>query len=262
MKELNQRILECEFEYQKYFSEYDENEDIIRFRDNQLSDMYYHNHTYIKKAMSEMELQCTIEDEISLRLRENSNFCNILLNGLINTSTLSSLKYKPQLSVNGYYHFDLRKFSSLNNIDGCTINKVINQEMVEDILFCDLQHDEAKLGKDFCTRRCYRRGKVYISDEGVNSYVCYHNKNIIGNCDLFIYNGVAKIEDFAVIPKHQRKGYGTSILKALIGIAIKENCHTIYLVTDEDDTPKEMYEKIGFHKVGERTDLFFKLFKA
>lgn len=76
---------------------------------------------------------------------------------------------------------------------------------------------------------------------------------------MFIDNGVAKIEDFAVIPTYQRKGYGTTILKSIIEIAIKENSHTIYLVTDEDDTAKEMYEKIGFSKIGERSDLFFKL---
>jgi len=131
--------------------------------------------------------------------------------------------------------------------------------MIDDILFSDLQFDEKTLGEDFCTRRCYRRGKVYVSDNGVNCYACYLNGNIVGNCDLFINNGVAKIEDFSVIPKYQRKGYGTTILKHLIDIAIKENCHTIYLVTDEDGTAKEMYEKIGFHKIGERRDLFFKL---
>ena len=131
--------------------------------------------------------------------------------------------------------------------------------MIDDVLFCDLQFDEAVHGKDFCTRRCYRRGKVYVSDKGVNSYVCYHNGNIIGTCNLFMYNGTAKIEDFAVLPTYQRKGYGTTILKSLIDIAIKENSHTIYLVTDEDDTAKDMYGKIGFKKVGERTDLLFKL---
>lgn len=55
--------------------------------------------------------------------------------------------------------------------------------MVDDILFCDLQHDEKSLGKDFCTRRCYRCCKVYVSDKRVNSYVCYHNGDIIGNYD-------------------------------------------------------------------------------
>lgn len=253
------KIIDCEIEYTKCFSEAYENKEIIRFCDNQLNDMYYHNFTYIKKAMSDIELKCIIENEISLRLSEKSDFCNIILDFAFSGSLLPMLKHKPEISTNGYYLFDISKFSGLNSLPDCTIKKVNNQKMVEDILFCDLQHDEKSLGKDFCTRRCYRRGEVYISDKGVNSYVCYHGGHIIGNCDLFLHKGVAKIEDFAVNPPYQRRRYGTTILKELIDIAIKENSHTIYLVTDEEDTPKEMYKKIGFNKVGERTDLFFKL---
>lgn len=252
-------FMKCELEYTKCFSEFCEDENIIRFYDNQLKDMYCHNYTYIKKAMSEIELQRIIENEISLRLSEKSNFCNIYLNSVVNSSFLSSLQYKPEISRDGYYSFDISHFSKLNAVSGCIIKKVDSKEMVDDILFCDLQYDGENLGEDFCTRRCYRRSKVYVSDKGVNSYVCYYNENVIGNCDLFIDKGVAKIEDFVVIPKYQRKGYGTTILKLLIDIAITENCHTIYLVTDEDDTAKEMYQKIGFSKIGERINLFFKL---
>jgi spore maturation protein CgeE len=256
---VEEKIRTCEFEYTKCFSEYIENENIIRFRDYQLKDMYYHNFTHIKKEMNEDELRHVIEDEISLRLSEKCDFCNIMLDSPISSSLLSKLKYKPEISINGYYSFDISQFSKLIARDGCIINKTNNQKMIDDILYCDLQHDEQKLGKDFCMRRCYRRGNVYVSDEGVNSYVCYHNGEIIGNCDLFLYKGFAKIEDFAVIPACQRKGYGTTLLKSLIETAIKENSHTIYLVTSEEDTAKEMYQKIGFNKVGERTDLFFKL---
>jgi spore maturation protein CgeE len=252
-------VIECEFEYTKCFSEFCENKNIIKFWDNKLKDMYCHNYTHIKKVMSELELKQIIEDEISLKLSEKSDFCKITLNSAVNSYQLSILKYKPKISTNGYYSFDISHFLRLNALSGCIVKKVDNQEMVDDILFCDLQYDEKTLGKDFCTRRCYRRGKVYVSDKGVNSYVCYHNGDIIGNCNLFMYKGVAKIEDFIVIPTYQRKGYGTTILKSLIDIAIKENSHTIYLVTEEDDTAKEMYQKIGFNKIGESTDLFFEL---
>jgi spore maturation protein CgeE len=135
---------------------------------------------------------------------------------------------------------------------------VINQPLVEDNLFCDLQHDEEALGRDFCERRAYRRGKIYVSAEGVNSYNCYHDGTIVGKCDMFIDDGVAKIEEFAVIPIYQRKGYGTTILKYLINVAMEAQCHTIYLVADEEDTPKDMYLRIGFTKVGDRTDLLFR----
>lgn len=256
---LDEKILKCEYEYTKCFSEFYEDENIIRYRDNQLKDMYCHNYTHIKKAMSESELKRIIEDEISLRLSEKSDFCNIYLNPDVSTLLISTLKHKPEISTTGYYSFDTSNFSRLKALPDCIIKRATSQEMIEDILYCDLQLDEKRLGKDFCTRRCYRRGQIYISDKGIDSYVCYHNGNRIGTCNLFMHNGVTKIEDFSVIPRHQRKGYGTTILKALIDIATKENSHTIYLVTDEDDTAKEMYKKIGFNKIGERIDLFFRL---
>jgi spore maturation protein CgeE len=257
--QLDEKIIQCEIEYQKCFSGSYENENIIRFRDNELPDMYYHNFIYITRPLDYSDLKGVIQEEISLRLSEKSKRCNILLNFALDSSVLYALNEQAEISTNGYYSFDISNFSRLNTVPGCIVKKVVNQEMVEDILYSDLLHDEKRLGRDFCTRRCYRRGKVYTSDKGVDSYVCYHNGEIIGSCDFFIYKGTAKIEDFAVIPSYQRKGYGTTIIKTLIDTAIKEKCHTIYLLTDEEDTAKEMYQKIGFNKIGERTDLLFRL---
>lgn len=255
----NDGIIECEIEYSKCFSEFYDSDEIIRFRDNQLADMHYHNYTFVKSGINEARLRRIIEEEIALRLFEKANYCTFILNCETRNSMLYMLRASPEISRNGYYLFDISKFSFLNTLSGCTIEKVVNKGMIEDVLYCNLQFDEVLLGKDFCKRRCYRRAKEYLSNKEINSYVCYHNGKIIGNCDLFIHNGVAKIEDFVVLPTYQRKGYGSSILKELIGIAINENCHTIYLVADEYDTAKEMYLKSGFNKIGERVDLFFDL---
>ncbi len=249
----------CETEYYKCFSEAFVLHNIIRFRDDNLKDMYSHNFTYFKNIEPTAELQKDIEDEISLRLTEGSDFCNININCGTEKLMLPVFKYTPHISVNGFYVFDILQADKLKSVENASVEKVMNKKMLDDILYCDLQHDEERLGKDFCTRRCYRRGEVYLSGEGVNSYICYHEGKVIGNCDLFIFNGIAKIEDFAVIPQYQRKGYGTTILKSLIDTAIQEKCDIIYLVTDEDDIAKEMYKKLGFYKVAEKTDLFFKI---
>lgn len=256
---IDEKIIKCELEYTKCFSEFYEDENIVRFRDNQLKDMYHHNYTYVKEAKGENKLTGIIEDEISLRIEEGSNFCNIFLNPGIKSWVLTELKHKPSVSVSGYYTFDITYFSKIKTRPDCSIKRVDSQKMIDEVLYCDLQHDEGNLGRDFCVRRCYRRGRIYVSDKALNSYVLYHNGERIGTCDLFIHEGVAKIEDFGIIPKHQRKGYGTTLLKALIDIALKENCHTIYLVTNEGDTAKDMYLKNGFNKIDERTELFFKL---
>nr|WP_269320288.1 GNAT family N-acetyltransferase [Oceanivirga salmonicida] len=81
----------------------------------------------------------------------------------------------------------------------------------------------------------------------------------MGICDLFMHNKIAKIENFLVIPKYQRKGYGTYILKNIIDIALENGTELIYLITNENDTAKEMYEKLYFDKVGERIEIVFDL---
>jgi len=96
-----------------------------------------------------------------------------------------------------------------------------------------------------------------LSSEGIDSYVCYHNKKAVGNCDLFIHNGIAKVEDFAISPNYQRKGFGTTLLKEVIEIAFCKDAAIIYLETEPEGTAKEMFQKCGFYKLNEFTDLSF-----
>lgn len=256
---IDKNILNCELEYAQCFSDHYDHNNVIRFRDNEIKDMYDHNFTYVKEEVSDIELIRIVEEEISFRLYEKSDYCKVSCYFHVDSSIMDKFKYKGELSTLGMYSYDISKLSKLKTISDAEIKRVENEEMVDDILYCDLQHNELRLGREFCTRRSYKRGKAYVSDKRVNSYVCYHNGEIIGKCDLLIFNGAAKIEDFAVIPAHQHKGYGTTILKNLINIALGENCHTIYLNTDEDDTPKYMYQKLGFNKIGESMNLLFKL---
>ena len=256
---MHQRIIDCETEYYKCFSTAVEEADVIRFRDPLLPDMYYHNFTYIRCSADPAAAVGRIEKEIDLRRGEEAGFCNILSGLAIGAGQLKDIAYPVSLSTNGFYLFDKAYLLQMKAPPHCNIRRVDSQAMVEDALYSDLQHDEKRLGRDFCERRCLRRGKVYVQDGGVDSYNCYDNGSIVGNCDLFMHKGVAKIEDFTVIPKYQRKGYGTTILKHLIQTALDADCDTIYLVTDEEDTPKDMYVRLGFSKIGERTDLFFDL---
>ena len=255
----NEEIQNCEIEYTKCFSKAVEKQDFIRFIDDLLKDMYYHNFTLIKNSNSDDELFRRIEDEILLRKTEGENFCNIVSFVSLSDYLRQKFENKPEISVNGFYLFDTDKLSQLRGKNDCTISKVSNEKMIDDVLRLDLEHDGDSLGVDFCTRRVYRRKDVYLSAEGVNSYVCYADNKAVGSCDLFINKKVGKIDDFSVSPTKQRQGYGTAILKFIIETALSSGASNIYLVTDEDDTAKEMYQKNGFCKIGETTDLLFKI---
>ncbi|MEG2918437.1 MAG: GNAT family N-acetyltransferase [Clostridium sp.] len=117
--------------------------------------------------------------------------------------------------------------------------------MVEDLVLLDLIQDSETLKEDFCQRRAISMGQASLSEIPVDTYICYYDKIPVGSCQLFLYNGLAKIEDFTVSPEYQRRGIGTNILKYVIDIALLKKVEVIYLSADEEDTAKEMYKKNG-----------------
>jgi spore maturation protein CgeE len=221
--------------------------------------MYHHNFTYFKQPYKELKMRSLMEEEIAVRKAEKSDFCDIRVNSKLNPAILGYIKYPSEVTTFGYYAFGKQLFDTLSEAEGIEVKQVTSIDAVEDILFVDLKLDEARLGRDFCIRRCYRRGQIYILETGVNAYVAYKNGEIIGCCDLFIHDGVAKIEDFSIIEAYQRKGYGTTLLKTLIGKALEAGCHTVYLTTDEEETARDMYLKLGFSKIGEMKQIHFSM---
>jgi len=256
---INEKISSCEAAYISCFSECYENDQIMRYRDSQLKDMYNHNFTYIKKILSIDALQQIIKYEISLNQQENKDFFKITIDEMPDEKCFEGYDGKMEIEHNGKYVYMPMKSPDWNTLNGYEIRKIADSSMVEDLVSLDLIHDSGSCGEEFCYRRARRRGRVYLSEIPLESYICYYNGVPVGNCDLFLYDNTAKIEDFAVLPEYQRHGIGTTILKFMIDTALSKGAEMIYLTADEDDTPKEMYKKLGFEKSGDLYALFLKL---
>ncbi len=254
-----EKIKSCEITYISCFSEYVEDNQVIRYRDDQLPDMYDHNYTYIKRELSNHVLSKLIEEEIEQNRREKKNFIKLAMDAMPDRKWLESLPQKFTIEHSGYYVVPSLTSPQWNTVEDCKISQVVNPAMIEELVFMDLIHDGERCGEDFCMRRARRRGRVYLSETPLDSYICYSNGNLVGNCDLFMDEDVAKIEDFAVLPAYQRRGIGTTILKYVIDTALTKGAELIYLVADEGDTPQEMYKKLGFEKIGDSYALFGKL---
>ena len=232
-----------------------EQQDYIRFQDKLMPDAHSHNYTWVKRTKDDSAFIHLIESELTYSKGEGKNFCFLRCHSPVNKAVLESLHHVPEISTSGYYLCDISKTQVFPQVAECNILKVEKPEMIEELLRHDLKMEGDSPDIDFCTRRIYRRKDICLSNTGLNSYICYDNDGAVGTCDLFISGDTAKIEDFSILPHKQRKGYGTAMLKTLINIALEKNASTIYLETDEGDTAKEMFEKCGFTKVYEFTDL-------
>jgi len=254
---IKQKILQCEKQYTQGFCDASVQQGFIRYRDDLIPEMYYHNYTLVHGVKDEPALIELIAAEIACSKTAAQNHCLIRCHVPVSDSVLAKLPHAPEVSAAGYYVLDASNATNIKSVAKCRVLRADTPDMLEDLLRLDLEHDGEDLGIDFCTKRVCRREEIYLADEGVDAYICYSEGQAVGSCSLFIHGDTAKIEDFSVSPAQQRKGFGTALLKALIEIALAQNAAVIYLETDEGGTAKEMYRKNGFVKVDELTDLLF-----
>lgn len=209
--------------------------------------------------MSDRKLSMLIEREIACREAEHQIFCKISYGFPLSDLPTSLLLHSPAVDRLGFYTLGTSFYMDRKGNDNCSILRIDSMQRVKDNVAYDLRLDQERLGEDFCRRRAVERGNVYVNGGDLDGYICYHGSAPVGTCELFLHNDVAKIDNFTVLPCEQRKGYGTSLLKHLICSALEKGAKTVYLVTNEDDTAKEMYLKFGFEKTDESTELLFML---
>ena len=252
---MNKQIVNTELSYLKVFCKYYETKEIIRFRDDDLKDMYSHNLTYIKHAKTTSEFKDCVEKEISNCKAEGMTLLNIQFDFPYDESLLSQIEKKPdKIFTYDYYQFEKHGIHELSAKDDCSIVK-LDASHLKDGLTLDLEIDD---DTEFATRRFNRRSRVYIEDNTLDNYLCFYKGRAIGHCDMFKNGQVIKLEDFDVSPKFQRKGFGTAILRYLIDSVISED-NIIYLITDHNDTARDMYTKRGFKCVGSGVQMLFRL---
>jgi len=253
-------LKKTEIEYVKCFSEYYEDDRIVRFWDDNLPDMYGHNFTFIKDNIPKGELRGIILKELELRKRQSKKFLQIISNFSIDAGIISDLREVPEVSVYDYMYIEAGKYDSLKGNDDCKVVEAVTPEILKDGTEVDIEANALVMGNDFAIRRINKKVQIYTDvSKYLSLYVCYHNGIPIGNCELFLNNNTAKIEDFDILYKYQRKGFGTTVLKHLLMQSKAAGVETAYVITDDADTAKEMYNKCGFSKILEKTELFFNI---
>ena len=111
---------------------------------------------------------------------------------------------------------------------------------VEELEELEVKHFGSLYGEDF-TRRNIRRQYEKLTYHGA-----YLDGKLVGSCYSFSRDGVTCI-DGLIVDEEYRKRYIATSLIAYVRDSYPDTY--IFLHADEDDTPKEMYAKMGFETV-------------
>ncbi len=256
--ELYERILGTELKYVKCFSDYIEEYKSIRFKDGKLVDMYMHNFIFLKELMEKDELRIFIEKKLEEVQRENKDYLHIMIDYGIKWHDLKDMIPEPEITEYCFMASAPKGFNKLKVKDDCFVLKANTLEILSDGSLADIQANKSAMGEEFARKRIKRKIEVYKNNPNLNLYVCYKGKEPIGKCELFIEDGIAKIEDFDIVEEYQKQGYGTSMLHKLLEESLCAKVDISYLITDHFDTARDMYRKCGFSTCGIKTSILFK----
>ena len=120
-------------------------------------------------------------------------------------------------------------------------------DVLADLLKIDIETFASDYGEDFIRRRDARYVKKAMEIPGFHYYVAYLDGKPAGVCYAYAIDGYV-VMDALVVREAFRKRYVATTFMKHIASQFKEE---MFLHADADDTPKEMYRKMGFETVDE-----------
>lgn len=127
------------------------------------------------------------------------------------------------------------------------IHDSASSDVLADLLQIDIETFASDYGEDFIRRRDVRYVKKAMETPGFHYYVAYLDRKTAGSCYACAIDGYV-VMDALVVREAFRKRYVATTLMKHIASQFKEE---MFLHADADDTPKEMYRKMGFETVDE-----------
>jgi ribosomal protein S18 acetylase RimI-like enzyme len=76
-----------------------------------------------------------------------------------------------------------------------------------------------------------------------------------GNCELYVDGLDAQVENVGTLEEFRGRGVGRSVVLRAVEAARESGAQHIFIVTDDDDWPKDLYGRLGFEQIG-RTGQF------
>jgi spore maturation protein CgeE len=243
-----------ENEYLQFFADAEEHEHFVRFTDSKLPSMYSHNCVVLKETLDGIELHKQIktlfadaqENDRNLYLVLHPNHTSAINAWEADTFDLSSLLYMTM---------PLDEYKGDKPNSACTVYETTTPSLLQDALLCDiaasLTEGEEHVDYGFAYQRASRKRLVFeLNTPAISQYVAYIDGIPVGKCEVSLHDEIIRPESFLVVEGFQRKGIGTALLKKIAEDGKTRGCKEMFVVTDSDDTAKEMYKKAGFQTIG------------
>lgn len=217
-----------------FSSHYKLGDKLIKFYDDSLLDMYDHN-----------LYRCQIEltsDDISLAIKDskNHNYDYIKFESFIKQSLLIDMGFEEEIEIAlihvGKFEFDIN--------DAVEIKLFSKNDFSDEMMDLEQRHYGEIYGRDFTSRKMNRYFSK-VSKVGLDFIGAFIKNKLVGYAHIYNDGHSIGLDGLLVDKEYRHQKIATTIL----AFAINSNNVPLYLHADKEDTPINLYKKLGFKPV-------------
>jgi GNAT superfamily N-acetyltransferase len=102
-----------------------------------------------------------------------------------------------------------------------------------------------------CARQLVDHKQVLEDRVGARFFVARVDGRDAGVCEMYSADGVAQIEDVETLQEFRSRGAARAAVLSAAAAARDLGAGLVFLVADDEDWPKALYQRLGFDPVGE-----------
>lgn len=241
---MNNKINKCEKEFIKLFSSnFKFSDSLYKYEDKKIYDMYDHNYFDYNNLVTISDISKAINYQKSLNL----DFLKLIGKNKLDSNIINHYSLEESITITMLHD----NKTTITNINDDILIKNIS---LNDLNTIELKHYASTYGEDFVKRRNKYFLEKCKEHSNFNYYGAYINNKIVGTCHSFIFDDYTCLDSLLVDDKYRNKYIASTLIKY-----VKDNSKYLYLHADSEDTPKQMYEKLGFIQVNKTYEYYKKI---
>ena len=106
--------------------------------------------------------------------------------------------------------------------------------------------EDLRFGEEFARGNADRLTETFLNNDKFTCYLIYDNDILVGMIHAYIYENMAKLEEFVILESYRNKGYGKALFKYAVDDLKDKDIKMIELEAELDDYPINIYKSWGF----------------
>ena len=234
-------IDEIEENYNLEFSNKEINENYINYYDDVQKDKYCNNYYFTndKKGVK------------SILKNNKRDFIKIDSN----VDLEEYLKdYEKDITVNLVSHIYNVKLNNVNDYK-CKLFEFDDYANLRNFIY----KEDLRFGETYAVGNANRLTEVIANNDKFICYLAFDNDTLVGMIHAYIYESMAKLEEFVILESYRNKGYGKALFNFALNDLDNRGIKLIDIEAERDDYPINMYKSWGFIEIKDNYSFFKEL---